>query len=284
MGQTSVERHLWRRHLESKMAAPEMTSSKTWGGFLDPHWGRGGKWRPFRFRSPSWMTSFRKWGHPRWRPEAEGPPFSTSTSMGVQKTSLYYFGGFLLPIMLNFAEFIHILMTVPILLFVLASTWIFHVTISIVVFVKRTTKFYIHWGGQVVMVAASLLLVVALFVISKMITIDAAGDRGWQRCLLSTSETSYTTSEQLITMLSATLLFFRSPLILMCCDPLLQSTYCCFIQLTLSRITFSSLPCMLLWFGWPLCQQLDFTCVEVSQRAYNSLCIRDMWLFVYSWN
>ena len=34
------------------------------------------------------MTSFpvsRKWGHPRWRPEAEGPPFSTSTSMGVEK-------------------------------------------------------------------------------------------------------------------------------------------------------------------------------------------------------
>ena len=28
-----------------------------------------------------------KWGHPRWRPEAEGPPFSTSTSMGVEKLS-----------------------------------------------------------------------------------------------------------------------------------------------------------------------------------------------------
>ena len=27
----------------------------------------------------------RKWGHPRWRLEAEGPPFSTSTSMGVEK-------------------------------------------------------------------------------------------------------------------------------------------------------------------------------------------------------
>ena len=27
----------------------------------------------------------RKWGHPRWRPEAEGPPFSTSTSMGIEK-------------------------------------------------------------------------------------------------------------------------------------------------------------------------------------------------------
>ena len=35
------------------------------------------------------MTSFpdRKWGHPRWRPEAEGPPFSTSTSLGVEKFS-----------------------------------------------------------------------------------------------------------------------------------------------------------------------------------------------------
>ena len=32
----------------------------------------------------------RKWGHPRWRPEAEGPPFSTSTSMGIEKITLYY--------------------------------------------------------------------------------------------------------------------------------------------------------------------------------------------------
>ena len=31
-----------------------------------------------------------EWGHPRWRPEAEGPPFSTSTSMGIEKFSLYY--------------------------------------------------------------------------------------------------------------------------------------------------------------------------------------------------
>ena len=29
----------------------------------------------------------RKWGHPRWRPEAEGPPFSTTTTMGVEKLS-----------------------------------------------------------------------------------------------------------------------------------------------------------------------------------------------------
>ena len=53
---TSSRRHLWHRHLGSKMAALEMMSSKTWGGFLDPYWGGGAKWR--RFRSPSWMTSF----------------------------------------------------------------------------------------------------------------------------------------------------------------------------------------------------------------------------------
>ena len=41
-----------------KMAAPEMTSTRTWGEFFDPYWGGGAKWRPFRFRRPSWMTSF----------------------------------------------------------------------------------------------------------------------------------------------------------------------------------------------------------------------------------
>ena len=65
----------------------------------------GGKWRPFRFRSPSGMTSFSvscevtsrgsdliqyggngKWGHPRWWPEAERPPFSTIHHHGVPKT------------------------------------------------------------------------------------------------------------------------------------------------------------------------------------------------------
>ena len=65
----------------------------------------GGKWRPFRFRSPSGMTSFPvsaildevtstgsdltgngKWGHPRWWPEAERPPFSTIHHHGVPKT------------------------------------------------------------------------------------------------------------------------------------------------------------------------------------------------------
>ena len=28
---------------------------------------------------------YRKWGHPRWRPEAEGPPFSSASAIGVEK-------------------------------------------------------------------------------------------------------------------------------------------------------------------------------------------------------
>ena len=35
-----------------------MTSTRTWGTFFDPCCGGGAKWRPFRFRPPSWMTSF----------------------------------------------------------------------------------------------------------------------------------------------------------------------------------------------------------------------------------
>ena len=90
---TSSRRNLWRRHVDSKMAAPEITSTRTWGEFFDSYCGGGGKLQPFSFRPPSWMTSFlgnRKWGLPRWRPEAERPPFSTTTKMGVEKFSLYY--------------------------------------------------------------------------------------------------------------------------------------------------------------------------------------------------
>ena len=32
----------------------------------------------------------RKWGHPRWRPEAEGPPSCAAAALGVEKTALYY--------------------------------------------------------------------------------------------------------------------------------------------------------------------------------------------------
>ena len=32
----------------------------------------------------------RKWSHPRWRPEAEGPPSCAAAAMGVEKTALYY--------------------------------------------------------------------------------------------------------------------------------------------------------------------------------------------------
>ena len=71
-----------------------MTSSRTWGGFFEPYCGGGGRWRPFRFRSPSWMTSFagtgneviqdgdrkRKGRHlappPQWG--SKKPPYTTS--------------------------------------------------------------------------------------------------------------------------------------------------------------------------------------------------------------
>ena len=89
---TSSKRYLWRRHLDSKMAAPKMTSIRTGESFWSPieaeaqnggpsASGRHLGWPHFRNR---------KWGHPRWRPEAEGPPFCASASKGLQKLSLYY--------------------------------------------------------------------------------------------------------------------------------------------------------------------------------------------------
>ena len=36
---TSSTHYLWRRHLDSKMTAPIMTSTKTWGGLFDPYRG-----------------------------------------------------------------------------------------------------------------------------------------------------------------------------------------------------------------------------------------------------
>ena len=53
----------------------------------------GGKWRPFRFRSPSWMTSFAGTGNEviqdgdRKRKGRHFPPPST---IGVEKRALYY--------------------------------------------------------------------------------------------------------------------------------------------------------------------------------------------------
>ena len=33
------------------------------------------------------ISGFREWAHPRWRPEAEGPPFSSTSTMGVEKAA-----------------------------------------------------------------------------------------------------------------------------------------------------------------------------------------------------
>ena len=41
---------------------------------------------------------------------------------------------------------------------------------------------------------------------------------------------------------------------------------------------FSYCVCMLFLFGWPPCQRSDMTLMEVSQRALDSLYIRNIWL------
>ena len=41
---------------------------------------------------------------------------------------------------------------------------------------------------------------------------------------------------------------------------------------------FSHCVCMIFLFGWPPCQRSDMTLMEVSQRALDSLCIRNIWL------
>ena len=62
-------------------------------GFSSPVVEGGGKWRPFRFRSPSWVTSFAGTGNEviqdgdRKRKGRHFPPPST---MGLEKPALYY--------------------------------------------------------------------------------------------------------------------------------------------------------------------------------------------------
>ena len=62
-------------------------------GFSIPVVEGGGKWRPFRFRSPSWVTSFAGTGNEviqdgdRKRKGRHFPPPST---MGIEKPALYY--------------------------------------------------------------------------------------------------------------------------------------------------------------------------------------------------
>ena len=104
----------------------------------------------------------------------------------------------------------------------------------------------------------------------------------------SVSETSDSTSEQLMTIFSDMVLFslylsyFRSiSLILMCFDPFLESTYYFFHPInTKLHCVYHHCFAIFSFSGWPPCQWSDMTSVEVSQRAYNLLCIRDIWLFV----
>ena len=53
----------------------------------------GGKWRPFRFRSPSWVTSFVGTGNEviqDGRRKRKGRHFPPHSSMGIEKLALYY--------------------------------------------------------------------------------------------------------------------------------------------------------------------------------------------------
>ena len=73
------------------------------------------------------------------------------------------------------------------------------------------------------MVAALLSPAAAVFVILKM----TRGRRPWavMEPIFSVSETSDSASEQLMTMFYAMVLFCSIPVILICHDPLLESTY-----------------------------------------------------------
>ena len=51
---------------------------------------RGAKWRPFRFRSPSWMTSENEVIQDGDR-KRKGRHFAPRTAMGIHKSTLYYF-------------------------------------------------------------------------------------------------------------------------------------------------------------------------------------------------
>ena len=113
--------HFRRRHLESKMAGPQVTSVGRLHERLDvlqtsfpppPSWiqdgGAGNDINQdlgYFFRSPLWrwrkmaalplpaailddlISGSRKWGHPRWRPEAEGPPFCATATTGIEKST-----------------------------------------------------------------------------------------------------------------------------------------------------------------------------------------------------
>ena len=61
--------------------------------FSTPIAARGAKWRPFRFRSPSWMTSFAGTGNEVIQDgdrKRKGRHFAPRSAMVVEKRALYY--------------------------------------------------------------------------------------------------------------------------------------------------------------------------------------------------
>ena len=102
--------------------------------------------------------------------------------------------------------------------------------------------------------------------------------------IFSVSETRDSTSEQLMTMFSAVALFCSIPVILICHDTLLESTYCFFFHLVNNKLHCGFHHCRACFSfsgGFHISGQIW---VEVSQRASNHLYVRDLWLAVYSWN
>ena len=62
--------------------------------FSIPIAARGAKWRPFRFRSPSWMTSFAGTGNEVIQDgdrKRKGRHFAPRAAMGIEKRALYYY-------------------------------------------------------------------------------------------------------------------------------------------------------------------------------------------------
>ena len=90
---TSTRRYLWRRHLGSKMAAPEMTSTKTWGGLFDPYWGVRSKMAALPL--PAAILDDLICGTENeviqdGRRKRKGRHLAPHSSMGVEKAALYY--------------------------------------------------------------------------------------------------------------------------------------------------------------------------------------------------
>ena len=142
--------------------------------------------------------------------------------------------------------------------------------------------------GKVVitmMVAVLLSLAAAVFVIHRMTTIGAAGDRGqsWSLYLFrfrNKWQDPWRTSESVL----CHGIILQYPRYIHLSRSLVRVHISFFIYLTSSCIVVSISITHVFLLRWSPRQQSDLTLVEVSQHAYTYLCVRGVWLFAYSWN